>query len=97
MLSTGSFALTGSTGGVTLPVEIQTEQLTSLKDLQRLLVETINQVRRGDLDPEVANSIGNLSGVLVRALVQGDVEDRLQKIEALISRAQEAQTNGQLA
>jgi len=80
-----------------LPVEIQTEQLTSLKDLQRLLVETINQVRRGDLDPEVANSIGNLSGVLVRALVQGDVEDRLQKIEALISRAQEAQTNGQLA
>ena len=80
-----------------MPVEIQTEQLTSLKDLQRLLVETINQVRRGDLDPEVANSIGNLSGVLVRALVQGDVEDRLQKIEALISRAQEAQTNGQLA
>jgi len=80
-----------------LPVEIQTEQLTSLKDLQRLLVETINQVRRGDLDPDVANSIGNLSGVLVRALVQGDVEDRLQKIEALISRAQEAQTNGQLA
>ena len=80
-----------------MPVEIQTEQLTSLKDLQRLLVETINQVRRGDLDPEVANSIGNLSGVLVRALVQGDVEDRLQKIEALISRAQEAQTNGRLA
>ena len=77
-----------------MPVEV-IEQLTSLKDVQRLLAETIKQVRRGDLDPEVANSIGNLSGVLVRVLAHGEVEDRLRKLEVLISRAQEGQTSGQ--
>ena len=78
-----------------MPIEVQTEQFASLKDVKRLIAETINQVLRGDLDPAVANSIGNLSGVLVRALVQGDVEDRLEKLEAQISRAQETKSNGQ--
>jgi len=77
-----------------LPVDI-TVQFTSFKDVQRLLGDTIDQVRKGEIDPEVAKSIGNLSGVLVRALAKGEVEDRLRKLEALISRAQEGHTNGQ--
>ena len=77
-----------------MPVEVA-EQFNSLTDVKRLVAETISQVRRGDLDPDVGNSIAHLSSVLVRALTQGDIEDRLRKIEALISRAQEGQTNGQ--
>jgi len=77
-----------------LPVEV-TEQISSLTDVKRLVAETISQVRSGDLDPEVANAIARLSGVLVRALAHGEVEDRLREIEALIARAQEGRTNGQ--
>ena len=77
-----------------MPVEV-TEQISSLTDVKRLVAETISQVRSGDLDPEVANAIARLSGVLVRALAHGEVEDRLREIEALIARAQEGRTNGQ--
>jgi hypothetical protein len=38
------------------------------------LAETINQVRRGALDPKVANTIGSLAALLLKALAQGDVE-----------------------
>jgi len=78
-----------------LPTEV-TEQFSSLKDVRRIVTETISQVRRGDLDHETANSIGNLCGVLVRILAQGEFEDRLRELEALASRAKkETQTNGQ--
>jgi hypothetical protein len=34
-------------------------------DLIRLLAESISQVRRGDIDPRVANAIGYLSGMIL--------------------------------
>ena len=77
-----------------MPAEV-TEQFSSLKDIRRLVAETISQVRSGDLDPETANSIGNLCGVLVRIQAQGEFEDRLRELEALASRAKETQTDGQ--
>ncbi len=59
--------------------------LGSVADLLALLGETINQVRRGDLDPKVANTVGYLSGTLLRALEVGDLETRLAKLEAAVA------------
>jgi hypothetical protein len=65
--------------------------LTSCKDVVGLLGESIMQTRRGELDPRVANTIGFLSGVLLKALEQGQVEERLLKVEAALGLLEEKQ------
>lgn len=52
----------------------------------RLIGETISQVRRGEIDPRIANAIGYLSGVALRAREQGDLEDRMTKLEEEVER-----------
>ena len=54
------------------------------QDVARLLSETINQVRKGVLDPRVANSVGYLANVLIRAAEQGETERRLNELESIV-------------
>jgi hypothetical protein len=67
-----------------LPPDTQDVPLASTADAVRFLGQTINQVRRGEIDPRVANTIGYLSATLLRALEQGDIERRLAELEAII-------------
>jgi hypothetical protein len=53
-------------------------------DVTDLLGETINQVRRGQIDPRAANTLGYLATALLKALQQGDTEARLRAIEAVL-------------
>ena len=53
-------------------------------DVVRLIVVTINQVRKGAIDPRLANSVGFLANVAIRALDQGEMERRLAEIEAVV-------------
>ena len=61
-------------------------KVESCQDVVRLLSDTINQVRRGELDPRVANAVGYLANVLIRAAEQGDHEQRIKDLEAVIKR-----------
>jgi hypothetical protein len=70
-----------------LPADALDLALDSSKDVASLLAETISQVRRGQLDPRIANTIGYLSVIHLKALEQGVVEERLLKIEAALSAA----------
>jgi hypothetical protein len=45
------------------------------------LSRTVNQTLRGEIDPKVANAEGYLSGVILRAREQGEIEERVAKIE----------------
>ena len=54
-----------------------------------LLGESINQVRRGQLDPRVANAVGYLASMLLGALQQGPLEERLQRLEATLDLKRE--------
>jgi hypothetical protein len=63
--------------------------LSSMADVVTLLGETINQLRRGEIDPRVANAVGYLSGTLLKALQQDDIEQRLADLEA-VARHQES-------
>jgi hypothetical protein len=67
-----------------LPPDTPDAPLGSVADVVTLLGLTINQVRRGEIDPKVANAIGYLSATLLRALEQGDIERRLAELEAII-------------
>jgi hypothetical protein len=58
--------------------------LSSVTDVVALLGQTINEVRRGEIDPKVANAIGYLVTGLLRTLEQGDIERRLEELETII-------------
>ena len=69
-----------------LPPETADAPLSRATDVVALLGETINQVRRGEVDPRVANTVGYLSATLLRALEVGDIEERLAGLEAIVRR-----------
>ncbi len=59
--------------------------LESLADVVTLLGQTINQVRRGEIDPRVSNAVGYLTNVLIKALEQGNLEERLNALESIVN------------
>src|SRR3989344_4843132 len=50
-------------------------------DVVLLLDDTISRVRSGELDLRIANTIGYLSGHLIKALEVSDLEARLEELE----------------
>jgi hypothetical protein len=56
----------------------------SLADVVGLVEATINDVRAGRLDVRVANAVGVLAGVAIRAIQQGELERRLEALEAVL-------------
>ena len=62
-------------------------RLLNARDVVKLLAETINQVRRGEVDPKVANAVGYLGGLLIKALHETEIENRLAALEAAVKRA----------
>jgi hypothetical protein len=69
---------------VALPSETPDHPLNNIRDVSLLLGHSINQVRRGQLAPRVATAIGYLAGILLSALQQGPLEERLQRLEATL-------------
>src|SRR5262244_1654870 len=57
-----------------LPRDTADHPLGNTIEVSGLLAETINQVRRGEIDTRVANCMGQLASVMLRALEQGPLE-----------------------
>jgi len=53
-------------------------------DAIALISQTINQVRKGQIDPRVANSIGFLANILIKAVERDKLETRIERLEALL-------------
>jgi hypothetical protein len=68
--------------GVLLPAETPDFELRKVRDVVALLGMTINQVRRGQIDPRISNAIGYLSVTLLKALEMGSLEARVSALEA---------------
>lgn len=60
-------------------------KLATVEDVRAALAEAYNAVRVGKLSVPVANALGQLGGMLLKALQQGDVEKRLQEVEEFIA------------
>ncbi len=69
-----------------LPAATPDIELRGTRQIQRLLAETINQVRRGELDPKAANCIGYLSGILMKSFEQVEIETRLAAVESALKQ-----------
>ena len=68
-----------------LPSDTPDHPLGNTKEVSAFLADSINQLRRGQLDPRVSNGMGYLTSVLLRALEQGPLEERLAKMEAQLA------------
>src|SRR5260370_38477333 len=55
-----------------LPSTAPDARLRDARDVVRLLAETINQVRRGEVDSKVANAVGYLGGLLMKAIHEAE-------------------------
>ena len=64
-----------------LPSTTADYPLSRAKDAVALLALTINQVLRGQIDPRIANAVGYLVTVQLKALEQGETEERLATLE----------------
>lgn len=71
-----------------LPADTPDRPLANAADVKVLLGETINQLRRGQLDPHVCNAIGYLAGILLRAADQDALEQRVAHLEAVVADQQ---------
>jgi hypothetical protein len=58
-------------------------------DVVALIAQTINQVRKGFVDPRIANSVGYLANVLIKAFEQDKLETRIERLEALFEHRSE--------
>lgn len=58
--------------------------VATASDIVALIADTISRVRKGTLDPRVANTIGYLSSVAIRGLEVGELERRLEHLESVV-------------
>jgi hypothetical protein len=78
---------------VVLPAQVPVKSLRTAAEVGELLGETINQVRRGELDLRVSNAIGYLSGILLGAIEKGSLEERLATLEAVFASRDHSNNN----
>ena len=78
--------ITRSRAATTLPSDTPDHPLGDTNQVSILLADSINRLRRGELDPRIANAMGYLASVLLKALESGQIEDRLAHLEAIMSR-----------
>ena len=81
-----------SRAAAVLPSDTPDHPLGDTNQVSILLADSINRLRRGQLDPRVANSMGYLASVLLKALENGRIEDRLAHLEAAMSSTTGAET-----
>ena len=74
------------------PTDGPPKQLRDATEVSEFLSETINQVRVGKIDPRVANAIGYLASVHLKALEQGPMQERLARIESALGLEADTQS-----
>jgi hypothetical protein len=67
-----------------LPANLPDVPLTTVQDVIVLLGATINQVRKGQVDPRISNAVGYLAGIMLKAMEQGPIEERLAILEEIV-------------
>ena len=61
--------------------------IKSIHDVSSLIEDTINRIRTEPLTHHQANSIGYLSGILLKAIEVGEYEKRLEALEQKIEES----------
>jgi len=70
----------------TLPSNAPAVTIESARDIVKLLSESINQVRLGELNYKLANSMNYMCSTILKALEQGELDERLKCVEEAIAK-----------
>jgi hypothetical protein len=76
----------GSAKEVELEYPLQLIHISNPRDAVYLLARTIDEVRSGELDPRIANTIGYLAGHLIRAFEVAEVNEKAEQAKGLIAQ-----------
>ncbi len=60
---------------------LNTVEINTMFDIKFLLVDTINNLRVGNIDSKIASTIGYLSGQMLKTLELVDIEKRIEVLE----------------
>jgi hypothetical protein len=78
----------------TLPPGTPDFPLASATDASVLIGRTINQLLRGEIDPKIANAVGYLVTVKIKAMDAGMLERRVAALEAALHNFNSDPENG---
>jgi hypothetical protein len=67
------------------PLSIRTPQ-----EVRKLLEDTINGVRSGEIPPNIANTIGYLAGHTLKALEASSLDQRVEMVESILLERKKA-------
>ena len=84
------------TGGKSPKRNYENEEvsLRSTNDVIELIEKTVNELRRNKTSTRIANAIGYLAGISLKAIEQSDLEKRLEVVEyALKIKRQDNRSN----
>jgi len=71
--------------GVEQPVTVNIQANSKpVEGVTQQLADALQQVSQGQLEPKVASSIATVSNALLKALQQGDMEQRLATLETIL-------------
>jgi hypothetical protein len=79
-------ALGGKTHKIKVDTPLDPLKIKDKKDVVVMLEDTINRVRSGEMELKIANCLGYLSGHILKALEQSDLEKRLEELEEMAIR-----------
>ena len=74
----------GGQAGRMATVPASAVTVRSLGDVVGLVEATINDVRAGRVDVRIANAVGYLANVAIKAIERSDTEQRLEALEAVL-------------
>ena len=60
-------------------------RLKTHEDARRYVASLINRVEKGELDPQVSGRLGFLANVLLKAISDGELASRLEKLEETLN------------
>jgi len=58
---------------------------SAMRPVLSLLLDALEETRRGDLDPKVAGALAALAGAVVRVYSSATVEERISELEGQIA------------
>jgi hypothetical protein len=67
----------------TLSEDVPDVKIRERRDVARLLAATINDVRKGRVDPRIATTIGYLGNILISIVKEDELEKRIEQLEAI--------------
>lgn len=73
----------GESKGMRPAAQYAERPLKTVEDVTGLLGDTIRDLGRGLIDPKEATAVGYLAAGMLKALQQGDIENRLRALEAV--------------